>query len=166
MDYLGPDLPPVGAADNGGNPSPMAADTAAELERDEAAAGRDSGTATDFGSLSERVAGIEGRLAALNRNVDALRAQMGAAILRRSGALSLSPFIAPEGFAEGLVSDAASREAVYVIRSGKDEPAPIAALAEVKVGDRVDGFGKVLDIVEYGDRGRLLVMEEGSVYLN
>ena len=162
VDYLGADLPPVGVADE----AEMPANPAAELEAVVTAVDRQAGAATGFMELEERVAGIVGRLEALDRNLDELRAQIGSVILRRTGAPSLSPFVAPEGFAQGLKPDAENREAVYVIRSGKDEPAPIAALAEVKIGDRVDGFGKVLDIVEYGDRGRLLVMEEGSVYLN
>lgn len=166
VDYLGPDLPPVGVADDGGTPSGMSASPPAETGRAESATGRKAETATGFESLEERVAGIEGRLAAVNRKVDELRAQMGAAILRRSAALSLSPFVAPDGLAGSLEAHAAGNDATYVIKSGKGGPAPIAALAEVKVGDRIDGFGKVLDIVEYGDRGRLLVMEEGSVYLN
>ena len=131
-----------------------------------AAVDGEAGTATGSKDLLERVAGIEVRLAAVNRNLDELRTQMGAAVLRRSGDLSLSPFVAPEGFAEGLEADASTNDATYVIRSREGESAPIAALTEVKIGDRIDGFGEVLDITEYGDGGRLLVMEEGSVYLN
>ena len=158
--------PPTGAADDGGIPSRMSANPPAESGRVKAAVDGEAGTATGSKDLLERVAGIEVRLAAVNRNLDELRTQMGAAVLRRSGDLSLSPFVAPEGFAEGLEADASTNDATYVVRSREGESAPIAALAEVKVGDRVDGFGEVLDIAEYGDGGRLLVMEEGSVYLN
>ncbi len=166
VEFLGPDRPPAGVSDSGGVPSRMPAVPAAESVHLNAAVDREALTATGFESLAERVAGLEELLAAVNRNVDELRMRMGATVLRPPGALSLSPFVAPEGLAEGLEADAEGRDAVYVISSGKDETAPIAALAEVKVGDRVEGFGEVLDIAEYGDGGRLLVMEEGSVYLN
>lgn len=166
VDHLGPDLPPVGFADGVWAPSPMVANPAAELGGAGSAEDREAAAATDFESLAVRVSGIEGRLAAVNRNVDELRTQVGAAILRRSGAKSHSLFVAPEGLAEGLEAHAPSNDATYVITSGRDGSEPIVALAEVKVGDRVDGFGRVFDIVEYGEGGRLLVMEEGSVYLN
>ena len=166
VEFLGPALPPAGVSDSGGAPSRMPAVPAAELARVNVVADGEDGTAMGFEGLAERVAGLERRLAAVNRNVDELRMRKGAAVRRRPEGLSLSPFVAPEGLAEGLEADAEGRDAVYVIRSGKGEAAPIAALTEVKVGDRVDGFGEVLDIAEYGDGGRLLVMEKGSVYLN
>ena len=35
-----------------------------------------------------------------------------------------------------------------------------------RIGDRVPGFGTVTDIISYAEGGRILVMQNGSVYLN
>ena len=41
-----------------------------------------------------------------------------------------------------------------------------AALRDAGIGDRVPKFGTVTDIVNYAEGGRILVMENGSVFLN
>ena len=41
-----------------------------------------------------------------------------------------------------------------------------AALRDARIGDRVPGFGTVTDIISYAEGGRILVMQNGSVYLN
>ena len=53
----------------------------------------------------------------------------------------------------------------YVMKGGSGNLPLSAELDNIKIGDQVGGFGRVIDLSEYEGGGRLLVMENGTVFV-
>ena len=122
----------------------------------------------EFRVVADRVGKLEEQLAEFDGQFDRLQAQVSAAIVRQVGFGSrrLSPFSTPAGLARDFEGGVGIAESNHVIIAGKGGPTPATSFAGIRVGDRVDGFGKVLEIADYDDGGTLFVMEGGTVYLN
>ncbi|MCE2523681.1 MAG: hypothetical protein J4F49_10780 [Rhodobacteraceae bacterium] len=122
----------------------------------------------EFRDVADRVGKLEERLAEFDGQFDRLHAQVSAAIVRQVGFGSrrLSPFSTPAGLARDFEGGVGIAESNHVIIAGMGGLTPATSFAGIEVGDRVDGFGKVLEIADYDDGGTLFVMEGGTVYLN
>ena len=73
---------------------------------------------------------------------------------------------AGKGFGTNLASHGeAAKDSPYLVSSEPD-PSTVEYLLLARPGQEVEGFGQVLEIVDYGGGSRMIVMEKGSVFLD
>ena len=118
--------------------------------------------------LEARMYRLENRLATVDGQILRLQKRAAVDVLRDKGPalLQFSPGDALARFDGAVEQGENVSNGSYVISAGSGEQSITLALDGVGIGDHVEGFGKILEIADYGEEGRLFVMEGGAVLLN
>ncbi len=166
---LGPDRPVPGEYGTGGYNVGTAARAVAPLPEHLPNIGRQAGAVqVPASDLEARLGRLENRLAAVDGQILRLQKRAATDVLRDRGPalLQFSPGNALARFDGPVEQGEIDSSGAYVISAGSGDRSITLAFDGVGIGDHVEGFGRVLEISDYGEEGRLFVMEEGAVLLN
>ena len=168
-EFPGPDSPGPGRDGTGGYIMGTAARGVAGLpERIPTAGGQAEAVQELASDLEARMDRLENRMAAVDGQILRLQKRTATDVLRdtKPGLLQFSQGDALARH-DGLVGQGEiDPNGAYVISAGSGERSITLAFDGVGIGDHVEGFGRILEISDYGEDGRLFVMEGGAVLLN